>query len=178
VSSGCDPSLERLLSEQAERTLVRLDTGGFRLQAADAETIHVVASGDDWRAEGKGPWDGWILSRETSDQGGGLRLEAEGRWVGRTLAFSGHSEVPGLRHVLLADGRLFRMVLCNPRRACFELRSWETSGAYFAAQPIRDGWILTATPAGAAMDDVEALQILFAAEINQSDSEQRPASPR
>lgn len=171
--------MERHLSEQAERTLVRLDVGGFSLEAGCAASLHVSRTDEGWRVVGDGPGAGWIITREASDKGGGLRLEAESGWVGRTLAFSGTDQFPGLRHLLLADGRLFRIVLCRPRSAYFELRGWETSGAYLTARPAPGGWTLTTTPAGESLrriGGIEAIELLFAAEICQSDSGPEPTT--
>ena len=57
----------------------------------------------------------------------------------------------------------------KPRGALFELRGWETAGAYLNATPDDAGWRVTPAPAGSALPDLRALMILFAAEILDSE---------
>jgi len=71
--------------------------------------------------------------------------------------------------LLLEDGRLFRVCLRGPRRCRFELRGWETSGAYFEATPESRGWNIAPMVAGAELRGVTPLLMLFAAEILDAD---------
>ena len=78
----------------------------------------------------------------------------------------------GLKFLLLDDGRLFRIVLRlsgSPPEGGYELLGWETPGAYLRARPEPSGWKLVATAAGGGLTDLQAISILFAAEILNSE---------
>jgi hypothetical protein len=80
----------------------------------------------------------------------------------------------GPKFLLLDDGRLFRIVLRlrlrgSPPDGGFELLGWETPGAYLRAWPEPSGWKLVATAAGGGLTDLQAISILFAAEILNSE---------
>ena len=70
-----------------------------------------------------------------------------------------------MSYLLLADGRLFRIVGRGPRDARFELLGWQMPGAYMIARPEPEGWRICPAPSCGAIADTGVLTILFAAEI-------------
>ena len=143
---------------------VVLDAGGSRpieLHARDGAWAGAVDEADPWRIE------------RVPGEGGGFRLRRSGssdEEGARTLRMPTSSdEVRTARHVLLEDGRLFRLVERGGRDPRFELLSWETPGAYLVARPAPAGWTIVPEASGGALGDVRALVVLMAMEILDSE---------
>ena len=133
--------------------------------------------------------DGWrVLGMESGvearaerviEDGGGFRLKRsqsqddEGARTLRMPDGDGGREARG-RHVLLEDGRLFRLVERGGRDPRFELLSWEVPGAYLVARPGQDGWTIEPQVAGDALDDLPALWVLMALEILDTETNDAP----
>ena len=144
--------------------------GGFEIETDTGETIRLEAGTDGLHIDGAEDVKGWVLRRAAGDDDGlVLDRDAGDDEAGRTSAIFGGIREANLYYVLLGDGRLFRIALGEPRGAVFELRGWETAGAYLKATPDDAGWRVTPAPAGSALPDLRALMILFAAEILDSE---------
>ena len=95
---------------------------------------------------------------------------AGGAEVGRTMPVVGGEGRAGLKFLLLDDGRLFRIALRGPRDGGFELLGWETPGAYIIARPEpNNGWSLIPTAACGGLTDLQAISVLMASEILDSE---------
>ena len=156
------------MSEHWQRRLINVETGGFRLECSRGATIQVTPQRDALTVSGGTVVHGWCIR----DEDEGFRLERDdGKVAGQSLRARVAEGLDAAVSLLLDDGRLFRIVLRGPRDARYELTGWETPGAYFEARPADDGWTIAATVAGTAMEDVEPLILLFAAEIVHSEEE-------
>ena len=123
------------VTERPQRRLIGVESGGFRLECANGSTIAV--SGADGANRGDEPTrtvsgapaiDGWRMT----DGREGVRVERQdGREAGHSVRSSVDDDTTGAVAILLDDGRLFRIAVVGPRDARFELRGWETRGAYF-----------------------------------------------
>jgi len=150
-------------TEHPENSLVCLAAGGFLLDGPAGETIRAKPAEDGLRIEGPERIDGWRLL----DSDEGFLLErTRGDEAGRSLRSSGDGiEEP--TSILLDDGRLFRMILRGPRDPRHELIGWETAGSYFEIRPDAEGWTIRTTVAGHGLDEIDALLLLMAAELNR-----------
>lgn len=148
--------------------LVRIPGGGFGLVGQD-----------DWRLDAELTKEGWTLRaaragadwklRRAAGESGGFVLETESGErlleMGRTSHYPGTEDVEGPASLLLADGRLFRILPRLGQEPRLEVAGWEVPGAYWIAKPRGDGWRLRPTPAGEILGDVLELLVLLAAEI-------------
>lgn len=155
-------------SDGPPTVLVRPVRGGFHIETRAGETIRLEHHAGRLQIDGPEDVNGWVLRRSAGDDNG-LVLEIDDEEAGRTSSIFGGFREANLYYVLLGDGRLFRIALGEPRGALFELRGWETAGAYLNATPDDAGWRVTPAPAGSALPDLRALMILFAAEILDSE---------
>jgi hypothetical protein len=161
--------------DHPDRYLARTPSGGFEIEAAGRSRIRVEPRGGGWRLDGEQGLRGWVLRRAAADDEGFVLSGADGRTeAGRTMPLVGTGRETGTRFLLLDDGRLFRIVRQPPRRSGFELRGWETPGAYLTAQPAEDGWTLAPTAACGGLVDLRAITVLFAAEILDAEEPLRP----
>jgi hypothetical protein len=155
------------LIEFRELTWEGRTDGGFRLVAGQATWL-ATRAGASWTVERPGNRDAWTLERRGE---GSVRehllSDGSGTERGRTARDPGQGA--GECAVALADGRIFRIRRRGLRIGRLELAGWETSGAYWVASPGALGWRLEATVAGGALDRVEELLVLFAAEIAQAE---------
>jgi len=106
----------------------------------------------------------WTIGRGP-EHVGGFVLEDGTREIGRTTPVAGPDGGAGETTVLLEDGRAFRLRFRPTPEPRVELAGWETRGAYLEARPHRDGWTITATPAGRAMGMDDSLLVLMTAEL-------------
>lgn len=157
-------------SGTAEWRVVRVKSGGFRVQGR---------GGPVWTAEPQGR--GWCVAGIDVDSLGRWSLERPGpvgfvlrtpagQESARTMPLVG-ADGEGTRYLLLEDARLFRILRRPPRDDGFDLEGWEVPGAYMRAVPEEQGWRLIVEPAGAGLPGVDLLMLLLAAEA--LDAEQR-----
>jgi hypothetical protein len=162
--------------DRTDRFLSRLPGGGFVLEADGESPIRVASDKEGWRVEVPEELEGWCLRRSDAE-GFVLSRPTDGSELGITMPLVGAGAAAGLRYLLLDDGRLFRLVLCGPRDARYELMGWETPGSYITARPRPQGWSLTPNPACSGLRDIRALTLLMAAEILDAEQPQRPGEP-
>jgi hypothetical protein len=165
------------LVEHPEQNLARTAPDGFAIGPESGSSIRVCRDGEAWRVEGPGPVRGWMLTRGSSPGERFLLRAADGETeVGRSSTLEGAGSSGVVRDLILADGRVFRLVLRGPVDARFELSGWETSGAFLTARPTKRGWTITPEPASAGIRDIRPLLILFSAEILDSEApaEEKP----
>ena len=67
--------------------------------------------------------------------------------------------------ILLADGRLFRVVVRGLSAPRVEVARWDVPGPYVVATPGSAGWKLERTAAGQALEGCDALESLLGAAI-------------
>jgi hypothetical protein len=148
--------------------LVRNPDGGFGLVGRGDWRLDAEATADGWvvrAARGGGDWN---LRRASGESGGFVLESEEGERrleLGRTSHYPGTHDVEGPASVLLADGRLFRILPRMGREPRLEVAGWEVSGAYWIARPLEGQWRLEPTPAGQVLGDELELLVLVAAEI-------------
>ena len=156
------------MSKHPEYLLTRETNGGFDLQPTSGERIQLEVAQDGWHAIAAGKLPACSLRRES--QAGHILQAAEDQTeFGRTLCLSTSSPGLNLYYLLLDDGRMFRIVPCGPRDNRFELMGWETSGAYLVARAEGEGWRITPTVACRGISTLDAILILFAAQILEAD---------
>lgn len=149
------------------RALIGLPGGGFQIRTQGEPSIVANLGETGWRVDEPEAWRGWTLSRVGS---GFVLARPGGDEAGSVSREPGSSAGDGPAWLLLDDGRLFRVGFRGPRRCRFELRGWETSGAYFEAIPEKAGWTIAPTVAGAGLRGVTPLLMLFVAEILDAES--------
>ncbi len=137
------------------------------LAAAGAPAVRVVPGASGWRIEGDPGMQDWTLRRAEPRIGGFLLVDGE-RELGRTMG-AGTDSGAGPRHLLLEDGRLFRIAWRGRREGALELSGWEAPGAYLRAVPDAGGWRVNATAAGGGIPDIRVLTLLLAAEALDAD---------
>jgi len=158
--------------DSAEPEFLRLEplSDGFRIGRPRSEDLLVQRDPGGWSVT----WSGlpeWRLERTGQPGSGFLLLAAatEGE-LGRSTALDPEGFLGGIRYLVVADGRMFRMAPAPPRQTGFELAGWETAGAYMIARPEPSEWSIESTPAAAGMKGIGPVLILFAAEILDQDS--------
>jgi hypothetical protein len=148
------------------RFALRAD-GGVAIEPEGSRAIDLRPCKGGWVAavDGEAPW----RIERASDDGGGFRLlrkiaeDAEGA---RTMRLPVAAADDGVaRHVLLEDGRLFRLVERASKDPRFELLAWDAPGAYLVARPSGAGWAIEPEAAGGALADLRAIVVLMAMEI-------------
>ena len=156
--------------EHPEFLLTRGAGGGFDLRPEEGEGLRLAPVEVGWQAEGAARLGACSLVREHPERDGFvLRAAGGGAELGRTLCLPESSPGLSLYYLLLDDGRMFRIVPCGPRDSRFELLGWEISGAYLVARPEGEGWRIAPTTACGGISDLEAILILFAAQILEAD---------
>jgi len=161
--------------DHARHVLTPLPRGGFTISAEGAEAIRAVPGPEGWTVDGPEPVSGWRLTRSGT---GGRRFRLRGP-AGETERGES-SSIPGSggegeRHLVMEDGRVYRILLRGPEDPRYELLGWETPGAYLTARPGTDAWTIEAEVASSGLDEIRPLLILFAAEI--LDAGARETSP-
>jgi len=162
-----------MIRDPASAVVERGTDGSVRVRVEGDEPIRLEPVDRGWRVRGLGEAGEWRAERVDVD-GGGFRLRsaaAAGEEGART------TRMPGLasgdpaqgRHVLLEDGRLFRLVERGGSDPRFELLSWEVPGPYLVARLTADGWKIEPQAAGGALGDLRPLWILMAMEILDSE---------
>lgn len=147
-----------------ERTpdgVVRVDAG-----SVGAWSLVPAASGA-WAVVG--PGDGQVGTLRASGNGAGGFVLVNGDGVdaerARSTPLAGAGPGPGESDVVLADGRVFRVVPRTAGAVQVAIEGWETAGAYFEGTRERDGWVFRATVAGNALGTDPMLMILVAAQL-------------
>lgn len=158
-----DPTLD-LAAVGPERRLARIAGGGFEFRGPGAAKRRFNAGPGGWAESGG---DGWAI--EHTERGGLRLLRDDGSEAARSMSLEGGVPEPNLYYLLWDDGRLFRIRLRATGRGGFELSGWEVVGAYLIATPESDGWRIVQTPASSGLAEVDALSILFAAQILDSE---------
>ena len=154
------------MTEHPVYRLEQRSDGGFTLSAEDCDTLRVGSEAGSWRLTGSDRLDGLELRRLGDGQGRFQMVAAGGEAeAGRSSVGPGADARSGARDLVMADGRVYRMLLRGPEDPRFELTGWETTGPYLTARPEPDGWSIVPEPACAGLDEIQALLILFAAEI-------------
>jgi len=155
------------LTEHPDYQLERRQDGGFSLAPGDGEAIRVEPAKGGWRLAGPRALAGWELRRPPGEEGSYLLLAAgpDAEEAGRSTVAPGSEKPDGRRDLVMADGRVYRMLLRGPEDPRFELAGWETSGPYLTARPCGRGWSIVPEPASAGLDEIRGLLVLFAAEI-------------
>ena len=155
-----------MIALHPSRTVVRQASGGIALEGEGEQQWTLTPAPAGWWVDVGDPSGRWLL-RPARSRGSRFVLvtERDDRELGRTLALEGAGHPLELRYFLLGDGRLFRFALRGPVDCRFELTGRETPGAYLEARPLADGWRIEATPASGGIEDLQALSVLFAAEI-------------
>lgn len=176
ATDGCIVRPAKGPARLPDRLARRLAGGGFSVGASEGAPIRALPDGAAWRIEGSVDLEGACLERG-ADGGFVLRRAAGEGAIAESMPPDGFDRDERSRSILLEDGRLFRMVLRGPRHPRFELAGWETSGAYWIAQPASEGWLLRPTPAGGELGDLDVLTILFAAEVLDSDDAENGECP-
>ncbi len=148
---------------RSARLSIRRPGGGFEIHVTGDCPVRAIPARGRWRIEGPNVPVGWWLSRDAA--GFALHTGAGESEVTRSFAWPGVGPPREGVHLLAADGRLFRVVLRGPREAGFELRGWETPGAYLIVRPHAEGWSLEPTAAGSSLEDDVAVAVLLAAEV-------------
>jgi len=142
--------------------------GSVTVDAEREARVELIPGPVGWRVVGLDATEG--RAERVVEDGGGFRLrrassaDDEGA---RTVRFPDGltgREAQG-RHVLLEDGRLFRLVERGGTDPRFELLSWEVPGPYLVARPADDGWTIEPEASGGALADLRALWVLMALEI-------------
>ena len=132
--------------------------GGFELEPASNETrTRVRATDRGFELVGNPLLSGYRLERIESGRPGFVLRGADGDEAGRTTAFQKEERTPNLFYLLMGDGRMFRIGQHGARGERFELRGWETGGAYLAATPESGGWRIETTPAGTRLPEPDPL---------------------
>lgn len=154
--------------------MARHPHGGFTLESPGGDTVRVEPGDGGWRLAGATDMNDWTLRR--AKQGRGFVLAESGREIGRTMAAIGIEGGTAPKHLLLEDGRLFRIVPCGPRTAGADLLGWETPGSYLCARPTERGFTIAPTPAAGGIPDLRVLSLLLAAEVCDADEPLEPAT--
>ncbi len=155
-------------------SLARTSGGGFQLKGRDRIEFTALPTPEGMVVRGPGEIEGWLLTKNIADAGGGfILLQGSGRdapEAGRSIRPAGTGTGCGGTHLLGEDGRLFRIECRASREARVDLLSWETPGAYWSARPSGPrAWRLVRTIAGTALAHDAALLLLFAAEVLDSE---------
>lgn len=102
---------------------------------------------------------GWELCDAASLAGAG---ECARGWVSTPTG-----EAEGEATIVTDDGRLYRVVpvVGTSGEGRWELRGWETPGAYWTARRRREEWVVEPTVAGSRLPEDPALAVLFAAAL-------------
>ena len=148
--------------------LTRRQGGGFRLEGFGPSALEGVPSGGGFevavgtrvlRLRWSASEAGWLLVEEGPEGG---------RELGRiTTSDPGGAIAPA--SVLLADGRLFRWSVTEPRAPRIEIGLWGLPGAYAVMRPSGDGWSWEWTAAGEALEAGPELWVLIGAETGRLD---------
>jgi hypothetical protein len=149
--------------------------GGFRLLAQGVAPVEARLDAHDGSFTVHGLAESPVarLTRDRGD-GGGFVLVAGETELGRTMVPLGLApEETGLRHVLLDDGRLFRILPRVTAEDGPELAPWEVGGAYLRARPDPPRWLLVPLPSSGGIPSLGALSLLFAAELLDAEQTQR-----
>lgn len=110
----------------------------------------------------------WVLEEHRLGAGGFVLRSSElpdAREVGQTTRSERTEDGASVVSLLLADGRLFRIVVRGLPDPRFELLGWEVDGAYLTASPIGTSWRVSRTPAGMELVAGTEILVLFGAEI-------------
>lgn len=155
-------------------TIERGADGTVRVRIDGDDSIQLTPVARGWRVRGLGEPGDWRAERVDGEPGG-FRLrsddDADDEAACTTRMPRSTGEPAEGRHVLLADGRLFRLVERGGLDPRFELLSWEVPGPYLVARPATGGrgWTIEPQPSGGALGDLRALWILMAMEILDSE---------
>ena len=155
------------------RIVARAD-GGVVVEVDGGAAVELEPAPGGWRVRGLAGDGDWQVAR-VPDEGGGFRLrrsaadDDEGARTLRMPAGTADREAQG-HHVLLEDGRLFRLAERGGRDARFELLSWEGPGPYLVARPTTGGWTIEPELSGGALGELRVLWVLMALEILDSEA--------
>ena len=150
------------MEEADARRVVATAGCGFVVESERGPGWRVESDGDGWRVHGLSGRPDATLRR--ARQGSpGFVLEDGGEEAARTSTPPGVGVDAGLRHLLLADGRLFR--LAPSLDGTVRLLGWEAPGAFLSANRKGGCWNLVAEPAGDALERMDDLGVMMAAEL-------------
>jgi hypothetical protein len=173
-----DASVNPEPSTHTERELSRLEAGGFVIAPQAGRAIRAVPAAEGFELDGPEPLGGCRLARGHGPGKRFVLLAGDGNTeLGRSSALHSTTGAEGERHLVLGDGRLFRLLLRGPADARFELLGWEVPGAYLTARPGARGWTVTPEPASSGLREFGPLLVLLAAEILESEDEGRESGP-
>lgn len=161
-----DATAERDVRSHPGLSATRLPAGGFQMMTDDeTEQIRVVPDGRGFCVEGTRALEGARLTRDAACGGLVLQAVAPAVELGRSTPALDASDPSRSRHLLLADGRLFRLGPAAGRGSGWIVTGWETPGAYVILDRRDTGrFDLEPTPAAGGLADLGALCLLAAAE--------------
>jgi hypothetical protein len=110
----------------------------------------------------------WVLEEHRLGAGGFVLRSRElpdVREFGQTTRSEPTESGVSIVSLLLADGRLFRIVARGFPDPRFELLGWEVDGAYLIASRDGEAWRVHRTPAGEELEAGTVILVLFGAEI-------------
>lgn len=110
----------------------------------------------------------WVLEEHGWGAGGFVLRSSElpdAHEFGQTTRSEPSRDGASVVSLLLADGRLFRIVVRGVPDPRFELLGWEVDGAYLIASPAGSSWRISRTPAGLELVAGTEILVLFGAEI-------------
>lgn len=76
-------------------------------------------------------------------------------------------------YLMQQDGRLFRCAQRGLRAVRMELTDWETGAPFLAAEAVEGGWDVTVGPAGAQLESLVQVALLWAVELIEADASER-----
>jgi len=160
-----------------EQIIRELADGGFVITPREGLAIRAVPDERGLRIDAAPPLDGCRLERGHGAEARFLLLAGDGGTeLGRSAALPGAAHAGGERNLVMEDGRIYRLLLCGPADARFELLGWETPGAYLAARCDSRGWKVTPQPASSGLREIRPLLVLLAAELLEAAAEGRRES--
>jgi hypothetical protein len=148
-------------------SLHRTSDGAFGFEDEAGWRLTVTRDGGALVLEQDGA-ESWVLEEHRHGAGGFVirsRELPDARELGQTTRSEPTESGASIVSLLLADGRLFRIVARGFPDPRFELLGWEVGGAYLIASPVGDAWRVHRTPAGEELEAGTEILVLFGAEI-------------
>lgn len=166
---GADAAVNPVPGTLPEQIIRGLAGGGFVITPREGSPIRAVPVGHDLRIEGAASLEGCRLARGEGPGARFLLLADDGRTeIGRSAALQAAENGGDERHLVMEDGRAYRLLLRGPADARFELLGWEAPGAYLTARCDPRGWWVFPEPASSGLREIRPLLVLLAAELLES----------